>query len=157
MKNLLSDLAKTRNDLCLNNVTNTIKEQLPDKQKHILKRILLGESEQKIATSLFNTGPSGRSFQLAKSQLIDQLLYMIPYINGGDKIQKEKLKVYRYLTAVRVFELFGLQSLLVRVANKTLKKCETYHMWYEATHLARLLSTHYAVFDIDIKKAENYN
>ncbi len=157
MRKILLDLSKVRNDLCTNEVTNAIYSNLPQVQKSILKGVEKGWAEKRISQTLYKTGPSGRSYQLAKNKLIEQLLYMVPFINEGDKIQKEKIKVYRFCSAIKICGLFGLASLEFALAKRTLKKAEFYHLWSEATYLCDILSTHIAVFQLDIKTAQQYH
>jgi len=157
MKNILRDLTKVRNDLCTNEVTNAIYSRMPQVQKRLLKGIDKGWSEKRISQTLYETGPSGRSYQLAKNKLIEQLIYMVPFINEGDKIQKEKIKVHRFCTAIKVCGLFGLVGLELALAKRTLKKAEYYHLWPEAAFLCDVLSVQIAVFKLDISSAEIYH
>jgi len=154
MKYILRDLVKVRNDLCVNEVTDTIYSNLPLVQKRLLIGVEKGWAEKRISQVLYKTGPSGRSFQLAKNKLIENLLYMLPFINEGDKIQKEKIKVYRFFVAIKICSLFGLVGLELALAKRTLKKAEFYHLWSEATDLCDILATQTAVFLLDLKKAE---
>lgn len=157
MKNILVDLSKVRNELCANEVTNAIYSNLPSVQKRLLKGIDKGWAEKRISQTLYKTGPSGRSYQLAKNKLIEQLLYMVPFINEGDKIQKEKIKVHRFCTAIKICGLFGLVGLELALAKRTLKKAEYYHLWNEAAFLCDILSIQIAVFKLDLSAAEVYH
>lgn len=157
MKNTLFELARIRKELCSNDTTNDLLSRLPYKHLRLLKSAEDGISEQRISSKIYASGPSGRSYQLAKHNVIDQLCYAIPFINGGDKVQKEKVKVLRHILTIRILEIFGLNAVMTALARRTLKKCQEFQLWDAALYLTNILSLQYAVFELDMKEAHIYN
>lgn len=156
MKNLLRNLILTRNELCDNDSTNAILNTLTVKQKTIYKGICQNLSESQIAKEVYQSSPSGRSFQWSKSAVIDAMVNSIPFINESNKFQKEKIKVFRTLTAIKICGLFTFRSIQVDLCNRVLPSCKKYDLWEDAHYICQFLSRYYARFNLDLKKSEKY-
>jgi len=158
MKYLLSDLVNIRKSYIDRNINKLLTKQLPEKHQLILADVQNFKlSENETAKKYFNTSQSGRSFQYAKASIIENTISIIPFINGGDSIQQKKQKIFKSITAIKICALFGFRNVMIPLTTKTLKKCLELGMFHEATDLARILSTHYNVYQIDTIKSKKYH
>ena len=131
-------------------------DQLNENEKELFSLSLDQKSDRFLANKIYGKSPSHQTYQSLKKNLIDKILSSILLTNKGYTIQRLRAKIYRRVLAVQILDLFGVRQIMKSLGKKVLSQCLSHHMYYEAAGIARLLFTHFTVFEKDIENGEIY-
>lgn len=125
------------------------------------KAILLGlenkESEIKLAELHFKSKPSGRTYQLAKQNILEKIFLIIPFHNSSEKLQNVKIMLFRISSSIKVLDQIGLVANFKNLISSAIKKCITYGMWYEVAELYRIQSRIFTLEEFDLSKGDHFS
>jgi len=152
----LREIAKIYDDLLKNKVSKIIRSGFNEKEEKLFGYLRDGVSDNTISKKLYNTSPSHQSYQSLKRSLLEKCYTILFTSNTGKGYQKQRLDVSRSFLIVRILTILKLRHICMPMAEKTLKKCLKFQMFYEASELARLLSEHYAVYEKNMKDGAQY-
>ncbi len=141
-----------------NDVTEQILSEFHSKERELFDRVKKGEeNEVTLARQLYNVTPSHRTYQSLKEKLLEDLTKMVMLESRGTSIQQKKKQVLRWHLAVRILDILGWRPAMARLAQKTYRKAIHLEMHAEALDMARILSTHFAVYKRQKSAGEKYH
>lgn len=152
----LRDIVRIYDNLLKSKISKYIRSSFNEKEEKLFSHLQSNISDHSISKKLYNSSPSHQSYQSLKRGLLDKLYAIILNSNVGKSYQKQRLDTSRKFLVVKVLTVLKLRSIAIPLAEKTLKKCLKFHLYHEATELARLLSEHFSVFSKKTSKAREY-
>ncbi len=152
----LSKIARIYDELLKNKTSKFIRSSFNEKEEKLFSLLQTEVSDNTIAKNIYNVSPSHQSYQSLKRSLLEKLHAIIFTTNTGKGYSKQRLDVSREFLVIRILTILKLRDICIPMAQKTLKKCQRFQMFYEASEICRLLSEHNAVYAKNISEGEHY-
>ncbi len=156
MNKILSDLIKNHQSFIGKKKTSIFVDKLSVNELIIYDLVENNFGFNKISQLIYNTSPSGSTYQKCRNSLVSKLIKSYLLISKGNSVQKKKSELWRHIALCKILGQFGLKSIWVKLSKKIILKCKNLELNYELADLYRMLFKYYATQEKDIALATKY-